>query len=536
MPRATKAAPRRAKSSERPASRRPSRGAARSVITTSTLTDPLAWGAVSSRRVHPDVAIRVSSVFAVCRFIAQAVGCMSPRLKVRLGGKTLDAAQGFGDPATSVNRQCVQALRVRPNPWQSPFDFWTLQGYWTALHGGGFARVVSGIRGSMTHLIPLHPRRMRTAQLEDYTLKYEYFDEKGRWVPLQQSEVLHFRWLGDNGITGTPATDTLSTAISLARELDTAAMAHWKNGARPDFVIESAKRQDETAIARMRAEFREMYGGENRGAPAVLNPDTKLVPMQSNTMEQSQYQQLRESILPEVCSHWGVPASLVGDAKAQRYGSPEADNLAAQVWCLLPWQKRFEGAVNLWLNDTYGENTFFQLDNRALLRGDSVARANLYRALFAMSAITPNEIRDLEDLPLLEQPEADKTFLQLGFSTLEMAASQGQKSATAGAVADPVPGGSDNSQGESVPSAGGFTLGQRVSWADGEGVIEHLMTSGVLGIDGSLAIEATPDDPAALVRIYENGEPTEFLIGKRTSELQPATGTTDSTNSTGASQ
>lgn len=87
--------------------------------------------------------------------------------------------------------------------------------------------------------------------------------------------------------------------------------------------------------------------------------------------------------------------------------------------------------MNLWLNDTYGENTFFQLDNRALLRGDSVARANLYRALFAMSAITPNEIRDLEDLPLLEQPEADKTFLQLGFSTLEMAASISRKSAAA---------------------------------------------------------------------------------------------------------
>ena len=533
MPRASKAAPRRAKSSERPASRRPSRGGVRSAIATSTLLDPLAWGTYAGRRVHPDVAIRVSSVFAVCRFIAQAVGCMSPRLKVRLGGKTLDAVQGFGDPEASPNRQCVAALRVRPNPWQSPFDFWTLQGYWTALHGGGFARVVSGIRGSMTHLIPLHPRRMRTTQLDDYTLGYEWFDEKGRWSRLEQSEVLHFRWLGDNGITGTPATDTLSTAISLARELDTAAMAHWKNGARPDFVIETAKRLDDPTAARYRNEFRDLYGGENRGVPAVMTNGDKLVPMQSNTMEQSQYQQLRESILPEVCSHWGVPASLVGDAKAQRYGSPEADNLAAQVWCLLPWQKRFEGAVNIWLNDTYGENTFFQLDNRALLRGDSVARANLYRALFAMSAITPNEIRDLEDFPLLEEPEADKTFLQLGFSTLQMAANQAQK-APAGAVADPVPGGADNVQGESVPAAGGFTLGQRVYWSDADGVIEHLMTSGTLGVEGSpFAIEATPEQPAALVRVYMNDEPTEFTVGKLTSELSA---TPLSMDSTGESQ
>lgn len=520
MPRAKSPATRRspAKTTKRPASRQRPAAGTRSAIAASTLLDPLAWGGSSGLRVHPDMAVRISSVFSVCRFIAQSVGCMAPRLKVRLGGKTLDAAQGFGDPAASVNRQCVTALRVRPNPWQSPFDFWTLQAYWTALHGAGFARVVAGQRGAMTHLIPLHPRRMRIKQLADYSLGYEWYDEAGRWVPLGQSEVLHFRWLGDNGITGTPPTETLATAITIARELDGAAISLWKNGARPDFVIETAKRLDDTTMSRMRTEFREMYGGEHRGVPAVLVPDTKLVPMQSNTMEQSQFQQLRESILPEVCSHWGVPASLVGDAKAQRYGSPEADNLAAQVWCLLPWQKRFEGAVNLWLNDTYGEGTFFQLDNRALLRGDSVARANLYRALFSMSAITPNEIRELEDFPLLEEPEADKTFLQLGFSTLEMAANQAQKGGAAAAPAVDSPDGT--ASGESVDAAGGFIVGQRVYWADAEGVIEHLMTSGTLGVEGTpFAIEATPDEPAALIRVYMDGEPTEFTVGKPTSEL-----------------
>jgi len=531
MPRAKPTASRRSPqnpTSKRPASRRSPRASTRATIADSTLLDPLAWGAASGRRVHPELAVRVSSVFSVCRFIAQSIGCMSRRLKVRLAGKTLDAVQGFGDPAASVYRQAVHALRVRPNPWQSPFDFWTLQAFWTALHGGGFARVVPGNRGAMTHLIPLHPRRMRTKQLADYSLAYEWFDEKGKWMPLQQSEVLHFRWLGDNGITGTPPTDTLATAITIARELDGAALTLWKKGARPDFVIETDKRMDDTTMARYRSEFREMYGGDNRGTPAVMIPGHKLVPMQSNTMEQSQFQQLRESILPEVCSHWGVPASLVGDAKAQRYGSPEADNLQAQVWCLLPWQKRFEGAVNLWLADTYGEGTFFQLDNRALLRGDSVARANLYRALFAMSAITPNEIRELEDFPLLEEPEADKTFLQLGFSTLEMAANQAQKGA-AGAVAGATAGDAA-SQGESVPSAGGFTLGQRVYWTDGDGVIEHLMTSGTLGTEGStFAIEATPDDPAALIRVYQGDQPTEFTVGKRVAELSAAPMTADST-------
>ncbi len=52
-------------------------------------------------------------------------------------------------------------------------------------------------------------------------------------------------------------------------------------------MIETDKRMDDTTMARYRSEFREMYGGDNRGTPAVMIPGHKLVPMQSNTMEQA---------------------------------------------------------------------------------------------------------------------------------------------------------------------------------------------------------------------------------------------------------
>jgi hypothetical protein len=74
--------------------------------------------------------------------------------------------------------------------------------------------------------------------------------------------------------------------------------------------------------------------------------------------------------------------------------------------------------------------------------------------------------------------------------------------------------------GRGVPQAGGLSEGDFVTWSGGEGVIEHLMVDGVLGVEGSeFAIPASPDQPAALVRIYENGAATEMLVGKRVSEL-----------------
>jgi HK97 family phage prohead protease len=77
--------------------------------------------------------------------------------------------------------------------------------------------------------------------------------------------------------------------------------------------------------------------------------------------------------------------------------------------------------------------------------------------------------------------------------------------------------------------AGSVLAGDWVLWSneDGEamnGAVEYVMTEGTLGAEGSeYSIAATPEDPAALVRIYEgeegNWEATEMLVGQKVSAL-----------------
>jgi phage portal protein BeeE len=113
-----------------------------------------------------------------------------------------------------------------------------------------------------------------------------------------------------------------------------------------------------------------------------------------------------------------------------RWSNVEQEHLSAQVWGLLPWQRRMEGPIDMALQPVYGENVYCKLDNRGLLRADTASRVALYQGLWTMGAITPNELRDLEDLPLLDSPSANETYVQLGFSTLDNAAA-------AAAPADP---------------------------------------------------------------------------------------------------
>ena len=66
--------------------------------------------------------------------------------------------------------------------------------------------------------------------------------------------------------------------------------------------------------------------------------------------------------------------------------------------------------------------------------------------------------------------------------------------------------------------------GDMVQWnssgGKAKGKIEHVMTEGTLGVPGTeFSINATAENPAALIRIYKDGEPTETLVGHKSSTL-----------------
>jgi hypothetical protein len=67
-------------------------------------------------------------------------------------------------------------------------------------------------------------------------------------------------------------------------------------------------------------------------------------------------------------------------------------------------------------------------------------------------------------------------------------------------------------------------IGDMVEWnssgGKAKGKIEHVMTEGTLGVpDTEFSINATAENPAALIRIYTDDEPTETLVGHKASTL-----------------
>ena len=82
-----------------------------------------------------------------------------------------------------------------------------------------------------------------------------------------------------------------------------------------------------------------------------------------------------------------------------------------------------------------------------------------------------------------------------------------------------------------VEQRAAFAVGDFVAFDGGVGRVEHVMTDGVLGVEGSEhALPASQEEPAVLVRLWESDggmwEETDMMVGKRMGDLV-ATGPLD---------
>ena len=67
-------------------------------------------------------------------------------------------------------------------------------------------------------------------------------------------------------------------------------------------------------------------------------------------------------------------------------------------------------------------------------------------------------------------------------------------------------------------------VGQMVSWNSSggraEGKVLRIINNGKYSVpNSSLTITGTPDDPAAAIRVYRNGEPTDTIVGHKVKTL-----------------
>ena len=70
-----------------------------------------------------------------------------------------------------------------------------------------------------------------------------------------------------------------------------------------------------------------------------------------------------------------------------------------------------------------------------------------------------------------------------------------------------------------------ISVGSMVSWNSSggraEGKVKRIVTNGKVNVpDSSFTITGTPDNPAVLITVYRDGEPTDTVVGHRMNSLR----------------
>ena len=151
----------------------------------------------------------------------------------------------------------------------------------------------------------------------------------------------------------------------------------------------------------------------------VLQNGEKYTPM-TVPMDDAQFLETRDHQKIEICGMYHVPPHKIAiHGQNSNYNNLEQENASYVDSCLMHWLVRLESQISLQLltPKERRKGLFFEFAIQGLLRGDSAARADFYNKLLQIGSITPNEIRNKENMNPVEG--GDQSLVMMNLTTLE---------------------------------------------------------------------------------------------------------------------
>lgn len=384
------------------------------------------WPLIGSIQTATGMSVGVESTLrngpanAATRLLAETLAGLPCMLKRRTGVRQSEDA---------TDHPLWRVAHNQPNTEQDSMGFFDLQVGFQVLCGNAYAEVQRDDAGRPRAWWPIHPSRLpvcnirrngRTADSwrhivvgQPGEIVYYVRNDDETVTPIPASDMLHVPGIqmNSNGITGRGVPEFAAEALGIAMATDAHAAAFFRNGAVSNVAIKSTKVVGKEVADRLREQWQRTFGGvRNHYKTLLLEDGMDAVPF-SIDPERSQLTLARQFNTTDVARFWRVQPHLIGDLSRSTNNNIEQQGLEFVTYTMLPWIIRWERAM--WrqlLTEQEKANYYFKFNVNGLLRGDMAARSALYQVLFNLGAMSPNDIRELEDLNAI--PGGDQYFVQ----------------------------------------------------------------------------------------------------------------------------
>jgi HK97 family phage portal protein len=342
--------------------------------------------------VNFKTALQTMAVLGCVRVLAEGVGQVPLKLfKARRDGGS-DVA--FDHPLYRV-------LYRRPNPWQTSLEFREMMVAHVALAGRFVAFKSVASSGRIMELIPFLPNEVSVEVDTRRNVTYRVSSEiTGESAVFPAEAIWHVKGLSWNGWDGLKPLQLAREAVGLSLATEKAHALLHANGAQPGGLYSVDGTLGKDQYQALRNWITQNLSGENRFKPLILDRGAKFITTAMTGVD-AQHLETRKFQIEEVCRAFRVFPQMIGYSdKTSTFASAEAFFIAHVVHTLMPWYERIEQSIdcNLLTEKDAREGIYAKFIPNALLRGTAKDRAEFYKALWEMGALSPNEIRAMEEM------------------------------------------------------------------------------------------------------------------------------------------
>ena len=341
----------------------------------------------AGENVSPTNAPKVSAVYACVNLIADTIASI-PFKVIRETDKGIEYTGGLLDSLVSL----------RPNENYNSFDF--RKAMITQLLLRGNAYVLPVRTGSNLSALELIDTDLVTLDTTSGVLVYQIMLANGMQMRVKPSQIIHLKAYTIDGINGvspiTFARETIGVSMAATKHLG----SFYGRGATPKGILQiQGTIRDPDRVRQIGNQFDNRYNGDNAGGTAVLTEGAEYKPVAS-TMRESQFLETLKFTVEEICRIYKVPPHKVGHMEGAGYSSSiEAQNAQFTMDCIRPLVEQIEMEFT---NKLLTGSRKFNLDMRALTRGDIMTQVQRNVSYWNIGAMSANEIRKQDGLPPIE--------------------------------------------------------------------------------------------------------------------------------------
>jgi hypothetical protein len=226
--------------------------------------------------------------------------------------------------------------------------------------------------------------------------------------------------LSTDGIWGMSVIGQARESIGLALATEEFGARFFSGGANVGGVAQHPGVMTKQGHENLQKSLDEEYAGLGRSHRLLLLEEGMTYQKVGIPNNDSQFLETRNYQTIDIARMFRVPPHMIAELTRATFSNIEEQGIEFVIYTMNPWFVNAEQETNYKLfAPNSGYFSEFLVDG--LLRGNATARAAFYKELFYLGSVSPNDIREKENMNPIADPRGDDYYIQANMMPMSMA-------------------------------------------------------------------------------------------------------------------